>query len=155
MSLPKLRGKNVGMNLNRMEKKKIFVVCDNGFAEIEERYKKKYTYSYSFSIFIDWNSLVCHVLLWQKKVEWNCGNDIAEIEGKKIYFSWLLAIPLPKLMGKKKLVAMNLWQWHYRNRMKEKKKFVAIGLWQWHCRNRWEITKSTHILILSVFFLLK
>ena len=49
---------------------------------------------------------------------------------------------------------MNLWQWHYRNRMK-KKNFVAIGLWQWHCRNRWEITKSTHILILSVFFFTK
>ena len=64
-----------------------------------------------------------------------CGNAIAEIEGKK-----------------KKLVAMNLWQWHCRNRMK-KKKFVAIGLWQWHCRNRGEITKGTHILILSVFFL--
>ena len=46
---------------------------------------------------------------------------------------------------------MNLWQWHCRNRMK-KKNFVAVGLWQWHCRNRGEITKSTHILILSVFF---
>ena len=34
----------------------------------------------------------------------------------------------------------------------KKKKIVAIGLWQWHCRNRGEITKSTHILILSVFF---
>ena len=33
-----------------------------------------------------------------------------------------------------------------------KKNFVAIGLWQWHCRNRGETTKSTHILILSVFF---
>ena len=63
-----------------------------------------------------------------------CGNAIAEIEGKK----------------KKKLVGMNLWQWHYWNRMK--KNFVAIGLWQWHCRNRGETTKSTHILILSVFF---
>ena len=51
---------------------------------------------------------------------------------------------------KKKLVGMNLWQWHYWNRMK--KNFVAIGLWQWHCRNRGEITKSTHILILSIFF---
>ena len=55
-----------------------------------------------------------------KKVEWNCGNDIAEIGGKKFYFSWFLAIPLPKLR-EKKLVGMNLWQWHYRNRMKKKK----------------------------------
>ena len=49
----------------------------------------------------------------KKKVKWNCGNDIAEIGGKKIYFSWFLAIPLPKLREKKKLVGMNLWQWHY------------------------------------------
>ena len=35
---------------------------------------------------------------------------------------------------------------------KKKKKFIAIGLWQWHCRNRGEITKSIHILILSIFF---
>ena len=62
--------------------KKKIVVCGNDITEIEERYKKKYAYSYSFSIFFDWNSLVCHVLLWQKKVEWNCGNDIAEIGEK-------------------------------------------------------------------------
>ena len=139
----------MGMNLNRMEKKKKFVVCGNGIAEIEERYIKKYAYSYSFSIFFDQNSLVCHVLLWQKKSgmklwQWHCqtrreknlfqlvcGNAIAEIERKKI-------------------VAMNLWQWHCRNRMKNK--IVAIGLWQWQCRNRGEIKKNTHILILSVFF---
>ena len=36
MSLPKLRGGGK---------------CGNGIAEIEERYKKKYAYSYSFSIF--------------------------------------------------------------------------------------------------------
>ena len=82
--------------------KKKIVVCGNDIAEIEERYKKKYAYSYSFSIFFHWNSLVCHVLLWQKKVEWNCGNDIAEIGRKKIYSSWFLAMPLPKLRGKKK-----------------------------------------------------
>ena len=59
------------------------------------------------------------------------GNAIAEIEGKK-----------------------NLWEWICDNGITEIwwKKNVAIGLWQWHCRNRWEITKSTHILILSVFF---
>ena len=92
------------MNKNKKKYivKKKFVVCGNGIAEIKERYKKKYAYSYSFSIFFHWNSLVCHVLLWQKKVEWNCGNDIAEIGGKKIYSSWFLAMPLPKLRGKKK-----------------------------------------------------
>ena len=85
MSLPKLRGGK----------------CGNGIAEIEERYKKKYAYSYSFSIFFNQNSLVCHVLLWQKKVEWNCGNGIAELAGKKIYSSWFVAMPLPKLREKK------------------------------------------------------
>ena len=59
-------------------------------------------------------------------MKWNCGNDIAEIGGKKIYFSWFLAIPLPKLREKKKLVGMNLWQWHYRNRMKEKKILLQL-----------------------------
>ena len=44
-----------------------------------------------------------------------CGNAIAEIEGKKI-------------------VGMNLWQWHCRNRMK--KKILPIDLWQYHCRNK-------------------
>ena len=71
--------------------KKKFVVCGNSIAEIEERYKKRYAYSYFFSIFFYRNSLVCHVLiLWQKKkkVEWNCGNGIFEIGGKKIYSSW-------------------------------------------------------------------
>ena len=44
------------------------MVCGNGIAEIEERdikkkKFKKYAYSYSFSIFFDRSSLVCHVLL--------------------------------------------------------------------------------------------
>ena len=130
--------------------KKKFVVCGNDIIEIEERYKKKYAYSYSFSIFL--TEIVWFVTsfmtkksgmeLWpcRNRREKNlfqlvCGNAIAEIEGKKI-------------------VGMNLWQWHCRNRMK--KTIVAIGLWQWHCRNRGEIKKkSMHILILLVIFLLK
>ena len=41
MSLPKLRG---GGEMWQW-------ICGNGIAEIEERYKKKYAYSYSFGIF--------------------------------------------------------------------------------------------------------
>ena len=62
---------------------------------------------------------------------------------------------------------MDLWQWHCRNRREKKLlqlvcgnaiaeiggKIVVIGLWQWHCQNRGErYKKSTHILILLVFF---
>ena len=38
-------------NKKKVHNKKKFVVCGNGIAEIDERYKKKYAYSYSFSIF--------------------------------------------------------------------------------------------------------
>ena len=131
-----------------MEKnKKEFVVCGNGIAKIEERYKKKYAYSYSFNIFFDQNNLVCHVLLWQKKVEWNCGH--VEIGGKKIYSSWFVAMLLPKLREKK------LWEWICGNGIAEigwKKKFVAIVLWQWHCRNREKIKKKVCIFLFFQYF---
>ena len=48
-----------------------------------------------------------HFLKKKKNVEWNNGNGIAEIEGKKI-------------------VGMDLWQWHCRNR--KEKKIVVIDL---------------------------
>ena len=38
----------------------------------------------------------------------------------------------PKMEGKK-IVAIDLWQWNYRN--ERKKKIVAIDLWQCCCRN--------------------
>ena len=57
-AIAEIEGKKiVGMNLwqwhcrNRMKKKSLQLVCGNGIAEIDERYKKKYAYSYSFSIF--------------------------------------------------------------------------------------------------------
>ena len=60
MPLPKLRGKqnmwewicSNGIAKIGLKKKMLQLVCGNGIAEIMERYKKKkYTYSYSFSIF--------------------------------------------------------------------------------------------------------
>ena len=58
-----------------------------------------------------------HISFLKKKkkiVEWNCGNGIAEIGGKK------------------KIVPIGLWQCHCRNRREK----VGMNLWQWHCRNR-------------------
>ena len=49
----------------------------------------------------------------KKKVEWNCGNGIAEIGGKKFF-------------------AIGLWQCHCRNMEKN-----LWQLWQCHCR-KWE-----------------
>ena len=135
------------MNLNRMEKRK-FVVCGNGIAEIEERYIKKYAYSYSFSIFFDQNSLVCHVLLWQKKVEWNCGNGIAKLGGKKIYSSWFVAMPLPKLREKK------LWQWICGNGIAEigwKKKSLQLVCGNGNAEIE-ERLKKIHIFLFFQYF---
>ena len=83
-----------------------------------------------------WNGFVTMALPKQegKKnlLQLVCGNGIAEIEGKKI-------------------VGMNLWQCHCRNRREKNcwNEFVAMALpkqeekkkklfdfWQWHCRNR-------------------
>ena len=93
------------MNKNKKKYivKKKFVVCGNGIAEIDERYKKKYAYSYSFSIFFT-ETIWFVAFFYDKKKksemelwQWHC-----QIGGKKIYFSWFLAIPLPKLREKKK-----------------------------------------------------
>ena len=62
-------------------------------------------------------------------MEWNCGNDIAEIGGNFFFF-----------------FAIGLWQCHCR-KWEEKKIVCDNGiveiegihfwqLWQWHCRNR-------------------
>ena len=72
MPLPKLRGEKYmwewicGNDIAEIGYKKnlLQLVCGNAIAEIEESYKKKYAYSYSFNIFFDRNSLVYHVLLW-------------------------------------------------------------------------------------------
>ena len=84
-------------------------------------------------------------------MEWNCGNDIAEIGGEKKLFQLVCGNGIDEIEVKKS-VTIDLWQWNCR-RSKRKKN----GLWQWHCRNRGERykkknLKSTHILILSVFF---
>ena len=80
--------------------------------------------------------------LWQ----WHCRN-----RREKILFQLVFGNAIAEIEGKK-----NLWEWICGNGITKigwkKKKFVAIGLWQWHCRNRGEITKSTHILILSVIW---
>ena len=45
----------------------------------------------------------------QKKiVELICGNGIAKIGGKKICCNWFVAMPLPKMEGKKIVVA-KIW----------------------------------------------
>ena len=71
--------------------------------------------------------IVCtfHFSKKKKIVEWNCGNDIAEIGGKKICSNWFMAMSLPKLRGKKcgnEFVAISLLK-------QDEKKIVAIGLW--------------------------
>ena len=124
-----------------------FVVCGNGIAEIEERYKKKVRIFLFFQYFfllkqfgLSRSSMTkkSGMELWQ----WHCrnrreknlfqvvfGNAIAEIEGKK-----------------------NLWEWICDNGITEIGWKKKKNLLQWHCRNRGEITKSTHILILLVLF---
>ena len=42
-------------------------------------------------------------------MEWICGNGIAEIGGDKKFCSWFMAMPLPKMVGKKKVVA-KIWE---------------------------------------------
>ena len=64
MPLPKLRGKNVGMNLNRMEKKN--VVCGNGIAEIDERYKKS-THILILSVFFFTETVWFVMFFYDKK----------------------------------------------------------------------------------------
>ena len=51
--------------------------------------------------------------LWQ----WHCQN-----RREKDLFQLVFGNAIAKIEGKKKLVGMNLWQWHYRNCIKKKKK---------------------------------
>ena len=61
----------------------------------------------------------------KKNVEWICGDGIAEIGGKKKLLQLVCGNGIAEIEGEK-IVGMNLWQWHCRNR--RKKKIVAIGL---------------------------
>ena len=49
------------------------------------------------------------------------GNGIAKIEGKKKWWQFICGNGIAEIGGKK-IVAISLWQWHYRNRRKKEKK---------------------------------
>ena len=51
--------------------------------------------------------MVYHVLLWQEKVEWNCGNDIAEIGREKNLFQLVFGNTVAEIEGKKKKTCGN------------------------------------------------
>ena len=46
--------------------------------------------------------------LKKKNVEWNCDKGITEIRGKKNCHNWFVAMSLPK-MGGKKIVVAEIW----------------------------------------------